>query len=182
MTIEEIKAIAKERYGKELTDEEAGMHLEDINLRREHEELQDADMGLEGSCGTPSDDRDPPSPPAGLVRYIKLRCGDCGFVAHMQIKWEVYKTIKSGGNVMRVLEKSGTWEASGYHDICAYGERTVDLSETDIDEGADVWLKAYVCGGYDRIAKERFTYSKSDSDTAKYKIHGTICYNYLDRE
>lgn len=91
------------------------------------------------------------------------------FVARMQIEW--YDPESS--------DSSGVYEPSGYHDICVGAERTINLSETDIPDGANVRLKAVVVLGKDKEASEQFRYEKEASQIASYTIKGTILFNSL---
>ncbi len=92
---------------------------------------------------------------------------DGTFVARIQLKW----TNNDSG-------KTGEYEESGYHDICKYAERTVNLSETDIPLGSTVYLHAYVVLGKGKDAKECFKYT-TDGKTADYTISGTTLINKL---
>ncbi len=100
------------------------------------------------------------------VRYFKLK-NSGGFVARMQIAWN-----DNNG-------KHGTYEPGGYHDICAAGERTLDLNDTDIPENASVFLKVCVVLGKDKEASELYEYDKTCSETASYEISGTTLISKL---
>ena len=106
------------------------------------------------------------------IRYFKLT-NKGWFVAQMQVIW----TGNDGkGNVSH-----GTYEPSGYHDICIHAERTIDLADksTKIPDGAQVQLKVEVIAGKDKTATEKFIFSKDAGDTACYKISGTTLSNTL---
>jgi hypothetical protein len=168
MTVEQLKSIAKEKYGKDVTDEQAERFLANNGLKSE-EELANAVPGPIG-CSDPGDPV--PSVIGGTVRYFKLD-NEGAFVAQMQLPWEKYEEVSDGGNIVRKLVDSGTYEQSGYHDICAGGERTIDLNDTDIPNGAEVYLKAVVVLGHNRLSGNRFNYCTTASNTASYKISGT---------
>jgi hypothetical protein len=169
MTIGQLQAIAKEKYGKEVTDEQAERFLADNDIQSE-EELENAASGMVG-CGDPGDPV--PSVIEGTtIRYLKLD-NEGGFVAQMRVPWELYENITDGGNIVRKLVSSGTYEQSGYHDICLGGERTIDLNDTGIPDGAEVYLEVVVVAGRNRLAGERFHYGSTASDNASYKITGT---------
>ena len=109
------------------------------------------------------------------IRYFKLQ-NKGAFVVRMKIEW----TNIEDGN-----ESHGVYEPSGYHDICAAAERTIDLKELKknngsplLSEGAKVKLKAVVVAGKDKVSEE-FTYSPSSGDTATFKITGTTLINTL---
>lgn len=91
------------------------------------------------------------------------------FVARMQINW----IDPASGN-------KGTYEPSGYHDICVGAERTINIAETDIPDGALVCLKAIVVLGSDKDANHYFLYKSDASATASYTISGTTLMNHLD--
>lgn len=100
------------------------------------------------------------------VRYFTL-LNKGGFVVQIQIKW----TAPNGD--------SGTFEESGYHDICIHGERTLDLTTTKIPDGSKVRLNANVVGGKDNLAPEEFTYKTHSAAMANYKISGATLTNKL---
>ena len=79
----------------------------------------------------------------GNARAFTLH-NDGNFVAHIVLIWTHPET-----------GKSGEYEQSGYHDICKYAERTVNLSDTDIPLGALVHLKVDVVLGKDNEDHKR---------------------------
>lgn len=170
MTNQQLKEIAKAKYGREISDEMATNFLLHNNVNTE-EELHNVISGTDGGCG-PNDPT--PTKLSGTVRYFKLT-NKGGFVAQMKIKWTHYTQIEEGGNIIRKKNGSGSYELSGYRDICLHGERTIDMKNTDIPDGSEVYLEIIVCGGYDRKTKELYIYSSTASDTASYKISGTTC-------
>ena len=91
------------------------------------------------------------------------------FVARMQINW-----------VDPTSGSKGTYEPSGYHDICAAAERTINIAETGIPNGSLVCLKAVVVLGSDKDANHYFVYKSDASATAKYTISGTTLINHLE--
>jgi hypothetical protein len=107
------------------------------------------------------------------IRYFKLHNAGA-FVARMQVKWT--------GNDGQGNESHGTYEPSGYHDVCAAAERTIDLNDTNIPDGACVTLKVVVVLGKDNTADETYTYKRDCGDTAYYKISGTTLNNHLKQE
>ena len=103
----------------------------------------------------------------GNARAFTLH-NDGNFVAHIVLIWTHPET-----------GKSGEYEQSGYHDICKYAERTVNLSDTDIPLGALVHLKVDVVLGKDKEDHKRsFTYT-ADGKTADYTISGWTLSNDL---
>ncbi|MFA5658169.1 MAG: hypothetical protein WC900_02675 [Oscillospiraceae bacterium] len=108
------------------------------------------------------------------IRYLKLKNAGA-FVVHMVIIWD---GDDGNGN-----ESHGTYEPSGYHDICAAAERTIDLNDnTKIPNGATVKLKADVVWGKDKTASEEYIYDNSCGGIAEYKISGTTLNNKLKLE
>ena len=107
------------------------------------------------------------------VRYFRLRNAGA-FVARI----EVVCYVEEGENASKHVA-----EPTGYHDILASAERTVDLAELrykdssgkerPIPEGATVRLKAFVKWGTDKTAKEEYAYSSSSGAMKTYKISGT---------
>lgn len=93
------------------------------------------------------------------VRFIKLK-NQGAFVARMQISWK-----KSN--------RGGTYEPDGYHDICVAAERTIDLVDTDILDGADVTLIVHVVAGGNLWSQDRFTFDRECGKMASYLIKGT---------
>ena len=105
------------------------------------------------------------------IKFFKLQ-NNGGFVVRMQVLWSA--TDAKGDKY------SGKYEPSDYHDICASGERTIDLSEnTNIPDGAEVQLKASVQLGKDKTASEKYIYHKDASQLATYEISGTTLINTL---
>ncbi|MFI3272825.1 MAG: hypothetical protein R3Y11_12125 [Pseudomonadota bacterium] len=115
------------------------------------------------------------------IRHFKLN-NNAGFVAKMEILW----TGDDGtGNLGH-----GTYKPSGYHDICIHGERSIDLAETPIPNGATVQLKVDVVLGKDKVATkvvdkktvdDTYTYDKSVGDVAEYVIKGTTLHSTLTK-
>lgn len=97
--------------------------------------------------------------PVNTIRYYKLH-NAAAVVARIQIEWVLGKN-------------SGIAEESGYHDICAAGERTVDMVQSAVPNGATVRLKANVPLGDDDTADEEFVFDSRASKTAYYKLTGT---------
>lgn len=102
-----------------------------------------------------------------------------GFVVKMEILYGGNTGEDEQGNLRKF--ESGTWTPDGYHDICAAGERLVDLSKTNIPNGAEVKLKVIVCGGRDKTS-DSFIYSKTSPVTKYFKITGTTLINKLKEE
>lgn len=98
--------------------------------------------------------------PVDSIRYFKLH-NSGAFVVHMQILWSLGNT-------------SGTYEEDGYHDICAAGERTIDMVKAGIPDGAMVRLKGEVVAGDDDTADEEFIFNAKSAEMASYKISGTV--------
>lgn len=96
------------------------------------------------------------------VRCISLH-NKGAFVARIRIKG----THTNG--------KTYTYEQSGYHDICARGERSVDLANTNgvVQPGDLVHLYVVVKLGKDKEAKESFVYNPKSCQIANYTIKGT---------
>lgn len=93
------------------------------------------------------------------VRYIKLR-NSGAFVARMRIYWDT-------------KESKAIYEPGGYHDICCAAERTIDLTDTNIPEGANVTLVVYVVAGGEVWSRGSYTYDKACGKIAEYEVHGT---------
>ncbi|OWV08333.1 hypothetical protein B7993_00290 [Fibrobacter sp. UWH3] len=102
------------------------------------------------------------------IKAITLK-NSGAFVVRMRINWNDPESDNS----------SGVYEPSGYHDICAAGERTINLSETGIPEGANVRLHADVVLGKDKEGGEQFRYTSDASMIAHYTISGTTLINDL---
>ena len=98
-------------------------------------------------------------PIANSVRYFQLH-NSAAVAARMQLKWSLGA-------------RSGTYEEDGYHDVCAASERTIDMKNTGIPDGATVYLHASVPLGDDDTADERFIYDSISGETASYKLSGT---------
>ena len=99
------------------------------------------------------------------VRYIKLK-NTSASVAQMRIKY-VHDT------------GSGEFKPDSYHDVLVKGERTIDLTETGIPNGAIINLKVIVVGGRDNEAAEKLKFDETNADTATYEIYGTTGHNSL---
>lgn len=113
------------------------------------------------------------------VRYFKLK-NTGAFVARIKVEYKE-KHVDSSGNVSYDAEWKG-WNPSGYHDICASAERTVDLcNDAKLPEGAVVRLKAIVKLGSDQTSTDQYIYQKTSPNTAAYKIKGTTLNNSLER-
>lgn len=101
-------------------------------------------------------------------------------------------TLKNNGNFVARIKIKGThtngktytYEQSGYHDICKYAERTVDLADTNgkVQPGDVVTMFAFVKLGKDKTAKESFVYAPDSIQNAKYSIKGTTLSNSLKFE
>lgn len=92
---------------------------------------------------------------------------DGAFVARIRIHW-----------INPVDGSSGDYEPSGYHDICAAAERTLNLSEAGFAEGTLVRLHAVVVLGKDKDADRYYSYS-ANGGIADYTISGTTLINSL---
>lgn len=103
--------------------------------------------------------------PVNAIRYFTLH-NKAAVVARMQICWELGT-------------QHGVYEESGYHDVCAAGERTVDLLLSDIPDGATVQLKVNVVAGKDSKANETFIYDSRAAKTVYYELSGTTLKNKL---
>ena len=103
------------------------------------------------------------------LRYFTLH-NSGAFVARMKIEWTYG-------------ESSGTYEESGYHDICVGQDRTIDIASIDgaIPPGAYVRLKVHVVAGKGKTANEEFIYSPYSIEQASYEIIGTTLHNNLMR-
>ena len=104
------------------------------------------------------------------IRYYKLK-NKAAFVARMKIKWT---HSDSKGDT-----STGDYEPSGYHDVCAGAERTIDMNDTNIPDGAEVQLEVKVVLGTDKTASEKHSYQKSFGDMATYEITGTTLISKL---
>jgi hypothetical protein len=105
------------------------------------------------------------------IRYYLLK-NKGAFVARMQVIWN---HTDSQGN-----ESHGTFEPSGYHDVCAAGERTIDINDnTHIPDGAEVQLKVIVVLGKNRTASVKHEYHTDSGGIAVYEISGTTLINKL---
>lgn len=105
------------------------------------------------------------------IRYFKLK-NDADFVVHIEIEWTHFD---GDGN-----ESHGTFREKGYHDICKHAERTIDMKETIIPNGATVNIKAEVVAGNDKTGEEKFIFKKDASATAVYCVTGTTLFNKLE--
>ncbi len=101
------------------------------------------------------------------VRYFKLH-NSGGFVARLYVDHR-----RDEGQNWNI------WKPSGYADICAGAERTLDLRETGIENGSHVRLFAFVAGGVDKTAGEEYIFDPNASSTAVYKISGTTLIDSL---
>lgn len=112
------------------------------------------------------------------IRYIKLK-NKGAFVAMIRVMYcNVLRTDEHGH--VTYENNWHQWDPSGYHDICASAERTVDLwNDAQLSEGAQVRLVAVVAIGKDNDATEVFRFSKNSSNTASYVISGTTFHNNL---
>ncbi len=98
-----------------------------------------------------------------------------------------FKLHNSGGFVARLCvdhrrddeQNWSVWKPSGYADICAGAERTVDLKGTGIEDGSHVRLFAFVAGGADKTAGEEYIFDPNASGMAAYEISGTTLNNSL---
>ncbi|SHK71090.1 MULTISPECIES: hypothetical protein [unclassified Fibrobacter] len=88
------------------------------------------------------------------------------YVARIEVKWQ-----------HPVTGQKGTY-ADG-HDICVTEERTVVLTQTNIPEGAHVYLHVDVVAGRDLEADEVFEFSANANKTAKYRCTGTTLFDHL---
>ena len=98
------------------------------------------------------------------IRYFKLKNKGL-FVTRIVVN---YEHDDGKGN-----SSKGTYECSGYRDICKYAERTLDLTDTSIPNGAVVQLKAEVVWGKDREAGEKYIFDKDAGAMATYRTEGT---------
>lgn len=104
------------------------------------------------------------------IRFFKLK-NDGAFVVRIEVIWT---HVDEDGN-----EGHGTYRPKGYHDICQYAERTLDLNDTNIPNGATVNIKAEVVYGKDNPGEEKFIYKETAAATAKYRIKGTTLSNQM---
>lgn len=112
------------------------------------------------------------------IKYFRL-CNNAALVARMAVICE----IPEGENVSRT-----TLHKNGYRDICAAGERTLDLSELRyggkaeraLPDGTIVRLKAEVVWGKSKTS-EKYIYSSKSDKMVSYKIKGTTLNNSLIR-
>ena len=93
------------------------------------------------------------------VRFIKLK-NNGAFVVRMHISWKSFN-------------RGGDYEPDGYHDICCAAERTIDLADTGIPEGAGVTLIVHIVAGEDVWSQDRFVYDSECGKIAVYRIKGT---------
>lgn len=111
------------------------------------------------------------------VRYIRLH-NTGAFVARIHIQ---YKTPKDDGkgNISYPAEFS-EWTNPSYADICAAGERTLDLlKDANMTDGTVVKLKAVIPLGKSREASEQYIFRPTSGKTAPYKISGTSLISHL---
>ena len=64
------------------------------------------------------------------IRYIKLK-NKGGFVAKITVQYKGKHTDEHGNVSYDAEWKS--WHSDGYRDICAAAERTVDLTDSDLN-------------------------------------------------
>ncbi|WP_178196895.1 hypothetical protein [Ligilactobacillus sp. Marseille-Q7487] len=115
-----------------------------------------------------------------IIRYFRLK-NKGAFVAKM----DVICSIESGENSAKIV-----CHQDGYRDICAAGERSIDISElryTDsngnkqpIPEGSIVQLKVVVVAGKDKTSEE-YVYSSKSEAMQSFKIKGTTLINSLEK-
>lgn len=111
------------------------------------------------------------------VRYFKLK-NTGAFVARIKVEYKA-RHADSSGNISYDAEWK-SWDPSGYHDICASAERTVDLcKDANLPEGSQVRLKAVVVAGSDKTSSDHYIYQSTSPNTAVYKIKGATFSNSL---
>ena len=116
-------------------------------------------LKFEGIIGKDPVQVAPQFPEVGSFKLINKG----NFVARMQV---VHSDPNTG--------KTAIYEPSGYHDICKYAERTIDLSRvSEIKNGEIVTLRAFVVLGKDVEATETYTFKKGSGVMATYEISGT---------
>lgn len=102
------------------------------------------------------------------IRYYKLQ-NTGAFVAKMDILW----TGDDGhGN-----ESHGKHHDS--HDIDVAADHTIDMTKTEIPDGAEVQLKAIVVLGKDKTASEKHRFVGSSNTMAEYTVSGTTLNNKI---
>ena len=106
------------------------------------------------------------------IRYFKLK-NDGWFVARIAVNYE----HDDGGNASK-----GTYKPTGYHDICAAGERTLDLTQTTIPSGSIVTLVGEVVWGTDQTATENFIFDMDAGATAVYRMKNSLFNPVLKHE
>lgn len=107
------------------------------------------------------------------VRYFKLH-NNGAFVARMKVEYRE-KRVDDKGNVSYPGEWH-TWEPSGYHDICAAEERSIDLrNDAHISDGAQVRLYVTVVLGKDRVSSEQYIYSDRSPSMESIRLRGQRC-------
>lgn len=111
------------------------------------------------------------------IRYITLQ-NKGAFVARIEIQYKEKKSDNQGNISYSADWKS--WHSDGYRDVCAAAERTVDLTGSNIPDGAQVRLKAIVKLGSDCTSKDQYIYNKTSSKSAVYKVSGTTLINSLE--
>lgn len=113
------------------------------------------------------------------VRYFKLS-NNGAFVAQIVIEYRERRT-DGMGNVSYAAEWK-SWYTPGYRDILQYAERCVDLlTDSNIPDGSQVRLHAYVAAGYSNTSVDQYIYDKTSAAQAVYEISGTTLNNYLRR-
>ena len=175
MTTKQLQKLAKEKYGRKITDEMAADFLKKNKVSTE-EELDNVVARMNGSG--PNDPT--PTNLSGTIRYFRL-ANKAGFVAQMKLKWVHYTQVEEGNVILKKIDKSGSYELSGYRDVCLGAERTIDMNDTDIPDGSEVYLEVIVCAGYDRKAGEIFIYSSTAGDRASYEISGATLTSKLKK-
>ncbi len=111
------------------------------------------------------------------VRYFKLE-NTGGFVAKIEIQYKA-RRVDDNGNVSYDADWH-KWDTGGYRDICAGGERTVDLADAGFPDGSQVRLKAVVVWGKDKTG-DVYLYQNNSNTMISYKISGTTQFNSLSR-
>lgn len=103
------------------------------------------------------------------IRYFKVK-SSADFVCRIHVNYKVAHR-DAQGNVSYPAEFT-EWKGHGYNDICKYGERTLDLKDTGIVDGAMVQLKLDVVMGKDKTSAEQYIYKGTSGKTATYVIKG----------
>ena len=101
------------------------------------------------------------------IRYFRLKNAG-GFTAGIKVSYR---------------DGKGDWVTrgpSGYADIRCGEERTQDLRDLGIAEGAHVRLIALVHFGKDNYANEEYVFSSGEGKTASYRLSGTTLISKLE--